>query len=137
MSPLRWRAAALLVAVFVLGLVVGAWGRGLVRSRFFGPRDRPGADGMVRRLAHELNLTPPQRDSVRAILDRHRPEMDSLWRDFRPRLQAVERGVRNDIAAQLDPHQRDKFAEIVKRIDERREARAHGPGPGPGPDAHP
>ncbi|HET7598933.1 MAG TPA: periplasmic heavy metal sensor [Gemmatimonadales bacterium] len=132
MSPSRWRAAALLAAVFVLGLVVGAWGRGLAHSRPFAQADRPGPDGMVRRLSHELDLTPPQRDSVRAILDRHRPEMDSLWRDFRPRLRAVEQSVRNDIAAQLDTRQRDKFTAIVQRIDRRREARGRS-----GPDVRP
>src|SRR2546425_8763329 len=41
-------------------------------------------------LKRELDLTPAQEDSVRAIFERHRPQMEALRRDTRPRFRSEE-----------------------------------------------
>jgi hypothetical protein len=108
--------------MFVLGLVVGfAGGRLLHRGPFghrFGPRPTPAA--LADRLGRHLDLRPAQRDSVRAILERHRPEMDSLWGAFRPRIRAVEQTVQQEIAAQLDPGQQERFAKLRRKFERMR-----------------
>ena len=81
-------AAVLLVAAFLLGALFGAGGHLLAdrsdRGPDRGPRER-GRSGYLDRLTHDLALTPTQRESVRVVLERHRPAMDSLRREVAPR----------------------------------------------------
>lgn len=119
----RWRAAALLVAVFLVGLLAGsgvaAWAD---RSEDGGRRGR-GAGGYLARLADELELTPVQQDSVRAVLDRYEPAFDSLWRETRPRFETLRAGVRSDIRTHLNPEQRTEYDALVERHRRRDSAR--------------
>src|SRR3989475_2101422 len=71
-------AVGLLAAVFVAGGLAGWGGREATERDGRGPRRGP--DAMVAYLSRELDLSSAQRDSVRAIFARHRPETDSLWR---------------------------------------------------------
>jgi len=88
-------------------------------------------------LRRELDLTPAQEDSVRAIFERHRPQMEALWRDMRPRFDSLRAAVEAEIAAQLMPSQRTRFEAMRKRMDDRlRRGPGGGGGPGPPPD-HP
>ena len=139
MMSSRARAAVLLGAMFLLGLVVGLFGGRMIRLGPFGPRSgRPTPVAMADRLSKHLNLRPEQRDSVRAILERHRPTMDSLWGEFRPRIRAVDESLQREIAAQLDPAQRQKFAKLRERYERRRpDLFGPQPGPPPGPSSAP
>jgi hypothetical protein len=95
---------------------------------------------MADKLSRRLDLRPEQRDSVRAILERHRPTMDSLWSEFRPRIRAVDESLQREIAAQLDPAQREKFAKLRERYERMRPAppgSPPGPPPGPPPASRP
>ncbi|HEX5386654.1 MAG TPA: periplasmic heavy metal sensor [Gemmatimonadales bacterium] len=125
MNGTRWRAAALLVAVFIIGLLVGFEGRALARRHVMARARARTPAAMADRLARRLDLNAAQRDSVRLILERHRPEMDSLWRDFQPRLRELERSLNGEISAQLDTAQQRKFAELTSHRGHRR------PGPPP------
>jgi hypothetical protein len=132
MTRSRWLAAALLAAAFALGLVVGAWGHALLHHPH-GPRGRPDPEAVIGRLSRELDLSVVQRDSVRAILSRHRPQMDSLWQEFNPRFRQLQQQVNTEIAAQLEPGQQRKFEELARRLERMRAER--GPKPLPGSDA--
>ncbi len=128
MTASRGRAAALLIAVFVAGLLVGAGGLALSRGGFSGPRRHHGPDDFVQHLTHDLALTTAQQDSVRAILSRRRASMDSLWHEVGPRFETLQASVRSDIRAQLTPDQQRKFADMNKRFDAMRRAGAsHAP----------
>jgi hypothetical protein len=108
----RLGAALLLLAVFLAGAVAGgAW----QATHPFGRRMSRGPEGFVRHLADELALTAPQQDSVRAILQRHRPQMDSVWAAVRPRFETLRDSIRSDIARQLTDSQRAKFDELNRR----------------------
>lgn len=122
MSP--WRATLLLVVVFLAGVGVGAAGWRLVGPRRGG---RPSPERAVEMLDRHLHLRPVQRDSVRAVLERHRPEMDSVWRAFRPRFDSLQRVIGKEIDAQLDPDQRTKFAELRKQFEQRQRDRPPPP----------
>src|SRR5437879_2903662 len=74
-------AVVFLVATFAAGLAVGAGGRALwVRYASAAAPDRGrGLDRMMDELTEELRLDPGQRDSVRAIVQRHRTRMTAVW----------------------------------------------------------
>ena len=119
-------AAATLIAVFVAGGIVG-WGVARAGHGHRGgggrgdgpPWARGGRNGPAAFLKRELDLTPAQEDSVQAIFARHRPQMEALWREMRPRVDSVRTAINADISAQLTPAQRTKFQEQERRRDER------------------
>jgi len=123
MTKRPWKAATLLAAVFLAG---GLLGGALARML---PMAAPSRDpnGMLNHMTQELDLTGPQQDSIRAILDRYRPAMDSAWSEVRPRIETVRARVRSDIAAQLTPEQRAKYDAMMKRHDEARQGPTHRP----------
>jgi Spy/CpxP family protein refolding chaperone len=117
-NPLLLLTAALLLGGgigLITGMQVARQDRGHSHGR--GPR------GHVERLQRELDLTPDQRDSVRAILERHRPGFDSVWAESRPRYETLRDRVRSDIRAQLDPHQQRRYDDMIARLDAERRAR--------------
>lgn len=115
----RRNAALLLVAVFVAGLVVGVGGLSIAeRSGFHLVRpDDHHEGGYLGFLGHELSLTPPQRDSVRSILERHRPTMDSMRAAVAPPFETLRQQIRSEIKLQLTPEQQQKFADLGRRND--------------------
>lgn len=118
-NPLLLLAAAFLLGGGI-GLITGMQvddGHG----RDHGPR--LGGRGYLERLQRELDLTPGQRDSVRAVLERHRPGFDSVWAETRPRYETLRDGVRSDIRAQLDPDQQRRYDDMIARLDAKRRAR--------------
>lgn len=120
-------AIATLLAIFVAGGLVG-WGIGTRTGHRGGGgpgwgrgRGGPGAPGggVHSLLKRELDLTPAQEDSVRAIFTRHRPQMEALWRQMRPRFDSVRAAIDTEISGQLTPAQRTKFQELERRMEER------------------
>jgi hypothetical protein len=121
-----WRAALLLGAVFFGGVLAGggavvvAHHAGWIASPSGGRRS---TDAAVRRLTGELNLNPQQQDSVRAILEHHRPAMDSLRQDVDARFSALRATIRGEIKGVLTAEQQGRYAELIERMDaERRRA---------------
>jgi hypothetical protein len=129
MNRTRARATVLLAAIFVLGLIVGAAGAALAGPGLFhrrGPR-RTGPDAFLRRLTRDLSLSSPQQESVRVVLQRHQPAMDSLWREMGPRVETLQQQVRSDIRRQLTPEQQTRFQEMMRRFDAMRPVPTHAP----------
>lgn len=127
MTGSTWRAAALLLVAFVLGGVAGSAitatvDRGRRPSREHQER-RERRGSYIDMLAHELDLTTVQRDSVRIILDRYRPAMDSLWHETRPRFETLQERIRSDIRSQLTPEQITEYNDMLRRFDAERRAR--------------
>jgi hypothetical protein len=88
MTRSRLGAAGLLIATFVLGALVGGAATSLADREGHRTRNNHPRPGYVERLATELGLSEAQQDSVRAVLDRHQPAMDSLWESIRPQFQS-------------------------------------------------
>jgi Spy/CpxP family protein refolding chaperone len=129
MNGTRARATVLLVAIFLLGVIVGAAGAALAGPGFLrhrGPR-ATGPDAYLHRLTRELKLSPSQQESVRVVLRRHQPAMDSLWRDIGPRVETLQVQVRSDIRRQLTPEQQTRFQEMMRRFDAMRPVPPHAP----------
>ena len=126
MSRSRTGAVLLLLAMFVLGAVVGGVGTSVAERS--GKNKRPGGrEGYVERLDQALVLTDAQRDSVSAILHRYEPVMDSLWRQTRPHFDSLRQEIRGAIRAQLTPDQAQAYTELNEKRDrEYRERRQNG-----------
>lgn len=121
MMRTTWKAGILLLIAFALGAGSGvaiAWGSIQHRRWGGGPEDR--TENYLRLLDGTLDLRSDQRDSIRAILTRHRGEMDSIWREIRPRYETLRGQIRSEIRVQLDPGQQQRYAKLVTRMDEER-----------------
>ena len=114
-------AVGLLAAVFVAGGLAGWGGREAVErdERGMGP-GRHGPDAIVAYLGRELDLSGAQRDSIRAIFARHRPETDALWAQVRPRFDSIKTRVRAEIDAQLTAAQRTKHQQLIDQAEHHR-----------------
>ena len=125
MSRSTRSAVLLLVAAFLLGGVAG----GAIATFAFPPASHGGGRGhdperYQRMLNHELDLTPSQQDSVRAILALHRGAMDSVWQEVAPRVETLRTLIRSEIARQLTPEQQEKFDRMNQRTDAERRSGA-------------
>jgi hypothetical protein len=117
-------AVGLLAAVFAAGGLAGWGGHDAVeRDPDHRPRRR-GPDAMVAYLSRELDLSDAQRDSVRAIFARHRPETDALWAQVRPRFDSIKTRMRAEIDAQLTTEQRARHQRLIDKAEHQRKERA-------------
>jgi len=116
-------AVLFLVATFAAGLAVGAGGRALwVRyASAAAPERARGLDRMMDELNDELHLDAAQRDSVRAILQRHRTRMTAVWETVRPRFDSMRAQMDSDVARQLTPEQQAKYRDHVTRYRHQKE----------------
>ncbi len=117
-QPKTW-AVAFLAAVFVAGAALG-WG---ARGWSAGPRLEPrlrDTRAMVAHLAKELGLSATQQDSVRAVLERHRAEMDTLWHLVHPRVDSLRATIHREITAQLTPAQQSRYRDLIARFEHQR-----------------
>ena len=124
-------AVGLLAAVFLAGGLAGWGGREAAERDGHGGRGgrgggRRGPERMVAYLSRELDLSDAQRDSVRAIFARHRPETDSLWARVRPRFDSIKAKMRAEIDAQLTPQQRARHQQLIDQAEHQRRERGEG-----------
>ena len=129
----RLKGALLLTVAFVLGLVAGGFGAGVLQSRWGwhapwgGPRFQ---QRMLHRLDRELGLTAAQREQIDAIIRETRQEVARLREELGPRFRDVRLRTRARIREVLDPAQRDKFDALAARWEQWGPRGGGGP-PGP------
>jgi hypothetical protein len=119
MTGPRRNAVLLLISVFLAGLVVGVGGLTVAERSglHLVESDSRHQGGYLNFLSHRLSLTPSQRDSVKGILERHRPTMDSLRAAVAPPFETLRQQIRSEIRLQLTPVQQQKFADLGRRND--------------------
>ena len=119
MNRSKLAAVGLLSAVFLAGGLAGWGGHEAAErdTRGGGRGRRRGPDAMVEYLQRELKLSDAQRDSVRAIFTRHRPETDSLWARVRPQFDSIKTRMRAEINAILTPEQRTLHQQLIERAE--------------------
>ena len=127
-------AVVFLVTTFAAGIAVGAGGRTLwVRHASAAAPERPrGLDRMMDELTEELHLGPGQRDSVRAIVQRHRTRMTAVWETVRPRFDSMRAQMDSEVARQLTPEQQVKYRDHVTRYRHQKEQEKTDTGTGTG-----
>ena len=110
-------AFGLLAAVFAAGIATGAAFEALADDDEAPRRGRRSAEAMVVHLTRELDLSLVQQDSVRAIMERHRPAFEAAWREMRPRYDSLRQRVRGEIAAQLTTEQRARYERLMAALE--------------------
>src|SRR2546425_7979708 len=106
----RFWAITALVATFaaggLFGWVLGTRAHGGPRGWALRGGGPPGPDGMIGFLSERLDLTATQRDSVRAILERHRADLEKIWRAVHPQFDSVRSRMSAEISAQRSEERR-------------------------------
>ena len=120
MTRSRLGAAGLLIATFVFGALVGGAATSLADREGHRTRGNHPRPSYVERLGADLDLTDAQKDSVRAVLERHQPAMDSLRESIRPQFQSERQAIRTQINALLTPEQQAKYATLQRQDSLRR-----------------
>ncbi|MEO8202111.1 MAG: hypothetical protein ABI679_16385 [Gemmatimonadota bacterium] len=120
----KWKASLLLISTFAVGALAGGTVMGMAQRRDSWDSDKrhhhhDSADH-VEFLTKELNLTPAQRDSVQAVLERYRPRMDTIWQQVGPRFETIKDSISNDIRRQLTPDQQATYTEMIRRLEAER-----------------
>lgn len=115
------KAAFLVVVVFVFGLALGGLSMHLAADRF-GVGHAPKKDGSrtVDELTTQLNLSPEQREQLRAVLAETRGKYQAIYEQYRPQMELARQQGRQNIRAILTPEQLPKFEAWLARIDESR-----------------
>jgi hypothetical protein len=124
MTRSRIGAAAMLIATFVLGGLLGGSLTSFAERKAHEKARRP-RPTYVERLAQDLGLSQDQKDRIQGILDRHQPTMDSIWVEVRqkfPQMETERVTVRQEVFAVLTPEQQEKYNAIIQRQDSIRRA---------------
>jgi hypothetical protein len=116
------RAAVLLLATFALGAATGAAAMNYSAHRHERPSSQGRAAWYLDHLTRNLDLTAGQQDSVRAVLARYTPRMDSLMGEVRPRMDSVRTAMRAEIARFLTPAQQKEYDEMRQEHERDRKA---------------
>lgn len=132
----RWQIITALTLVFVLGILTGVVGTGVVFKHGwpFGPRDPEKRKAfIVERLERKLDLNAAQKKRVAAIVDRRHAAAREHFRKHREVLHAFMVESFADIRKELTPAQQIKLDALQAEMEERfrkRGRRFHPPPPG-------
>ena len=139
MSSFNGRAVAIVAAVFVAGVAVGALGfRTFAHRRMERAFDGRDGQGMERMMLHAIDrrvgLDPAQHDRIASILGESHRERRALTAPIEPGLEALRKKTEARIRDVLRPDQRPAFDAFAEHLAERHR-RGLPPGfpPPPGP----
>ena len=122
MSWLRhWKVVLALIALFALGAATGTVVTLKVVKRYIETRTNPErmSQSLLQEYQRRLHLTPDQAERIRPILQRTGREMWELRTEMAGRTIQVIRLSQEEIAAELQPEQREEFARVNKEMRER------------------
>ena len=136
----RWVGVVVLVMTFLAGGVAGAAMRQVVAEREPVRAQQGRDDGRGdrhRKFPYEqLGVTGEQRTRIEAVFERHRAQMDALWKEYEPRFDQVVDSTRAGINSVLTVEQREKFEEYRARRREENRNRDGRPEEERSSDAH-
>jgi len=112
-GKLRVRALALLAAVFVAGVLAGFGLARALRPRHHLPPPLAMFD--------QLDLTPEQHQKVDGIFQLHRPELETILGESRPKVRAIQATIEREVRAVLTAEQQSRL-DVLEA-----EMRRHGP----------
>ncbi len=128
------KALALITLVFLLGVALGAVGHSVADRRVLGARTpgqppaflqpRPNPPRAMARLTNELKLTPEQQKQIGDILADMQHRYDVVHDQMNPEFEQIREQGHEQIRQVLNPEQRPKFEDFLRRVDEGRRRRA-------------
>lgn len=130
LGRLRLQAIALLLVVFVIGLIAGLAVDRVVLDRGHPPHRGGPPRGLPPDLSEGLDLSADQETRIRRILEESRPRTEAIMEEVLPRVRAVADSVRAEVRAVLNPEQQkvfDKRSPPLWGDDQGRPFRPRGP----------
>lgn len=135
----RPRAIAVLIAVFLLGCILGSGGSYFYFKKYSKPpmisrEGGPPPPHGLRKWPEILKMTPEQDARFKEIMQESRKKLDALSMQQGQKIQSILAETNKKISSILDEKQREKFQELLRDIEnwrsrERRDRR-FGPPPG-------
>lgn len=126
---MKWKAAVLVLSVFLLGLLVGGLGVHVMgRSAAAPPASPPPpktSEEVVKQLDAQCSLTADQEKQIRAIMDDVMSQYRQRYELIRPQIEQVRQEGRQRMRAVLTPEQLPKFEEFLRHMDEERKKLEH------------
>jgi Spy/CpxP family protein refolding chaperone len=119
-------AVAIVILVFVLGIVIGGVGMHVCDKRQAGPRalTKPSRDDVIQQMTRALDLNSDQQQQLASIIDDTRARWRALYAPLDAQHEAIRQQSRDKIRAILTPEQRTKFEKFMQRVDAER--KKHG-----------
>lgn len=126
---MKSKAAFLVLAVFLLGIVLGGLGIHLLGSRVAagtktGPMPSTSSE-VVQQLDAKCALSAEQQKDIRAIMDDVMGQYRSIYEPIRPQIEEVRQAGRQRIRRVLRPDQLPKFEDYLRQMDEERKKQEH------------
>lgn len=120
------KAIAIVIVVFVLGIVIGGLGLHMWQTRMDGTRafTKPTRDDVIHQITRELDLNSDQQQQLSSIIDDTRARWRALYAPLDTQHEAIRQQSRDKIRAILTPDQRTKFENFMQRVDAER--KKHG-----------
>ena len=117
----HWKVILALLGLFLLGAATGTVITLKVVKRYIEARTNPErmSQTMLQEYHRRLHLTPEQVERIQPILQRTGREMWELRTEMAGRTFQVIRLSHDEIAAELQPEQREEFARVNQEMRER------------------
>lgn len=111
---MKRRAYLYFVATFVIGVILGAIGMYTCAWNTGHWRRKWNEEAVIRNMQKRLNLSPPQVQELRSVLDEGGKELRNLSVQLHPQYVALHQQIRGRIRQILNPDQVKKFNEILR-----------------------
>jgi hypothetical protein len=125
---MRWKASVLVLAVFLLGMLVGGLGVHVMGSKA-APPPSPAlpstSDEVVKQLDVRCSLTADQQKQIQAIMEDVMSDYRRIYEPIRPQIEEVRQAGRQRIRGVLRPEQLPKFEEYLRWMDEEKKKQEH------------
>ena len=121
----NWKAFLLIIAVFALGIGLGAAGLSVWNSRVLAARPQAArtAASTTAMFTKDLNLNSDQQSQISTILNQMREQYAAIHAKADPEYDQVRQQARDRIRQILTADQRPQFEDLLGRMDEERRKR--------------
>ena len=122
---MKFKAATLVLAVFLTGAVVGGlavhvFGDRIWNTRAADPTAQITKKELLQQLNTQLHLTPDQQSQINAIMDGTVSDINRILTPLGPQFEEVRQQGRQRIRAVLTPDQLPQFEAFIRQLDEQR-----------------
>jgi Spy/CpxP family protein refolding chaperone len=115
----KWQIRLAVLIIFIIGFVAGALSMDFYRSRNVMSSSRD-MRGRFDRVFDKLNLTPDQKDQVRAIFDDARAQLNEIRKESGPKSREVRKQTDDRLQAVLTPEQWQQFQQMMEEMRSKR-----------------
>lgn len=124
---LHWAVIALFIG-FALGMLTERWYAG---ENFRPPiMDAKGRARMLERFSRELHLNADQKNRVRAIFEKKRPEFMAIHEEMHEKMLTLRNSAQAEIRQFLTPEQQKRLDGLNEKMDARYREAKDDPGSG-------